>query len=75
MTKGFVDNNNGIKTPNDIDTIKKPLNPEVITSSRVDINILKSKLKDSQNKEFRKNLIIFIFFLLTLGTLGIYLSI
>ena len=72
--KGLTDNQTNIETPNDINTAEKPLKSDPIAFKRVDINVLKSKLQDNQNKEFRKNLTIFIFFLVALGSLGIYLS-
>ena len=73
-TKGFTENNNGIETPNDINVSEKPLNPNKISSGRVDINVLKSKLEAQQGKEFKKNLFIFSFCVLLLGALGIFLS-
>ena len=73
-SKGFTDNSDNIKTPNDIDVTKKPLNPNKISSGRVDINILRSKLEAQQGKEFRKNLFIFAFCVLLLGSVGIFLS-
>ena len=60
-TKGFAENTNNIETPNDINVSEKPLNPNKISSRRVDINVLKSKLEAQQGKEFRKNLFIFSF--------------
>ena len=72
--KGLTDNQTNIETPNDINTTEKPLKSNPIAFKRVDINVLKSKLQDNQNKEFRKNLTVFIFFLVALGSLGIYLS-
>ena len=73
-SKGFTDNSDNIETPNDIDATEKPLNPNKISSGRVDINILRSKLEAQQGKEFRKNLFIFSFCLLLLGSIGIFLS-
>ena len=72
--KGFTGNNENIETPNDINVSEKPLNPNKIRSGRVDINILKSKLEAQQGKEFRKNLFIFSFCVLLLGSVGIFLS-
>ena len=43
-------------------------------TQRVDINVLRSKLQESENKQFKKNLLILSTLLLTLGFLGIYLS-
>ena len=73
-SKGFTDNSVNIETPNDIDISEKPLNPNKISSGRVDINVLKSKLEAEQGKEFRKNLFIFSFCVLLLGSVGIFLS-
>ena len=73
-TKGFADNNTNIETPNDINVSEKPLNPKKISSGRVDINVLKSKLEAQQGKEFRKNVFIFSFCVLLLGSIGIFLS-
>jgi len=72
--KGFTDNTNNIETPNDINVSEKPLNSKKISSGRVDINVLKSKLEAQQGKEFRKNLFIFSFCVLLLGSIGIFLS-
>ena len=73
-TKGFTDDATNIETPNDISGAEKPLNTEVKTSGRVDINVLKSKLQQTESKEFKKNLIILSTLILGLGILGIYLS-
>jgi len=73
-SKGFTDNANNIETPNDINVSEKPLNPNKISSGRVDINVLKSKLEAQQGKEFRKNLFIFSFCIFLLGSIGIFLS-
>ena len=50
--KGFTDLNTEIKTPNDFSEAGKPL------KRRVDINLLKSKLQETESREFKKNLII-----------------
>ena len=57
-TKGFADNNTNIETPNGIGVAEKPLKSQPITSNRVDINVLKSKLQETESKEFKKNLYI-----------------
>ena len=72
--KGFTENTDNIETPNDINVSEKPLNTKKISSGRVDINVLKSKLEEQQGKEFRKNLFIFSFCVLLLGSIGIFLS-
>ncbi len=71
--KGFADNNSNVETPNDVGVSEKPLKPR-ITSGRVDINVLKSKLQETESKEFKKNLYILSSLILGLGVLGIYLS-
>ncbi len=72
--KGFTDNQNNIETPNGVVVAEKPLKSEQIRPERVDINVLKSKLQETESKEFRKNLIILSTLVLGLGILGIYLS-
>jgi len=73
-TKGFADNNTNIETPNDVGVSEKPLKSAPITSNRVDINVLKSKLQETENREFKKNAYILSSLVLGLGILGIYLS-
>jgi len=73
-TKGFADNNTKIETPNDLGVAEKPLKHDRISSQRVDINVLKSKLQESESKEFKKNLGILSSLILALGIIGIYLS-
>ena len=72
--KGFADNQTNIDTPNDIGVAEKPLKSETKTSNRVDINVLKSKLQENESKELKKNIYILSTLVLTLGILGIYLS-
>ena len=70
--KGFTDISADMETPNNISNAEKPLlTKEEQQNRRVDINVLKSKLQESESKEFKKNL--FILSSLVLG-LGIYLS-
>ena len=72
--KGFTDFNAEIETPNNFGQSEKPLKTRRIQSNRVDINILKSKLQETENKEFKKNLIILTVLFIMLGILGINLS-
>ena len=74
INKGFADNKSNIETPNDINVTEKPLKAQKVTSNRVDINVLKSKLQESESKEFKKNLYVLSTLILGLGVLGIYLS-
>ena len=72
--KGFTDNNTNIDTPNDTGNTEKPLKSKPITPNRVDINVLKSKLQETESKEFKKNLYILSSLVLGLGIIGIYFS-
>tara|TARA_B110001452_G_scaffold242662_1_gene225589 strand:+ start:1200 stop:1409 length:210 start_codon:yes stop_codon:yes gene_type:complete len=63
-----------IETPNvDVD-LQKPTKSADVPPQRVDINVLKSRIQDKQNKEQKQNISIFIFFVIMLGAVGIYLS-
>ena len=73
-TKGFAENQNNIETPNDVMGSEKPLKSEQIKPNRVDINVLKSKLQETESREFKKNLYLLSFLVLGLGVLGVYLS-
>ena len=70
----FKDKSDNINNPNNISVSEKPLNSKKISSGRVDINVLKSKLEAQQGKELRKNIFIFSFCVLLLGSIGIFLS-
>ena len=72
--KGFTDTSTVIETPNDNSISEKPLKNRVISSNRVDINVLKSKLQENESKEFKKNVFVLSSLVLALGVLGIYLS-
>ena len=72
--KGFTDLNAEIETPNDFSKPEKPLKNKRSLSNRVDINVLKSKLQETESKEFKKNLLILIVLFTLLGILGINLS-
>ena len=72
--KGFADNQTNIETPNDVSVAEKPLKSNKISSGRVDINVLKSKLQETESKEFKKNLYVLSTLILGLGVLGVYLS-
>ena len=69
--KGFAETHTSIETPNDVDVAKKPLKT---LKKRVDINILKSKLEETEAKELKKNIIILSLLIICVGTFGIYLS-
>ena len=72
--KGFTDLDNEIETPNDFHVSGEPLKTRKSFHNRVDINILKSKLQETESREFKKNLIILILLFTMLGVLGINLS-
>ena len=73
-SKGFADNNSNIETPNDIGNTEKPLKSRQMSSNRVDINVLKSKLQETESKEFKKNIYILSSLVAGLGAIGVYLS-
>jgi len=72
--KGFESEITLDKTPHYGVTEEKPLKISKKQSKKVDINVLKARAQEIENKESRKNISIFIFFLLMLGVFGIYLS-
>ena len=72
--KGFAEIKTNIETPNDVGQTEKPLKTKPITSNRVDINVLKSKLQETETKEFKKNVYILSTLVIGIGILGIYLS-
>ena len=69
--KGFAETHTNIETPNDVDVAEKPLKT---LKKRVDINILKSKLEETEAKELKKNIFILSFLIICVGAFGIYLS-
>ena len=73
--KGFEDTSENRQTPKLDEVAEKPLISKKFTTNRVDINVLRSKLKIQENKDFRKNLIVFVSFVVAIGSLGIFLSI
>ena len=72
--KGFTEIKNVVDTPNDNIITEKPLKERITKTDRVDINVLKSKLQETESKEFKKNLYILSTLIFCLGILGIYLS-
>ena len=72
--KGFADNQANIETPSDVGITEKPLKTQLKASNRVDINVLKSKLQETESKENKKNIFIFTSLILALGIIGIYFS-
>ena len=73
-TKGLQDKNVITETLDNVVVSKKPLEPKKIKTNRVDINVLKSKLQETESKELKKNIFILTSLVLGLGILGIYLS-
>ena len=69
--KGFAETHADIETPNDVDVAEKPLKT---LNKRVDINILKSKLEETEAKELKKNIFILSLLIIGVGAFGIYLS-
>ena len=69
--KGFTETHTSIETPNDVDVAEMPLKT---LKKRVDINILKSKLEETEAKELKKNIFILSLLIIGVGSFGIYLS-
>jgi|TARA_Y200000002_G_scaffold2472_1_gene2348 hypothetical protein len=69
--KGFENKTSTIETPNDSDVIKKPLKNSTIDKPRVDINVLKSKLRDKENTVLKKNIAILVGCLVLIIAAGI----
>ena len=69
--KGFAETHTSIETPNDVDVAEKPLKT---LKKRVDINILKSKLEETEAKELKKNIFILSLLIIGAGAFGVYLS-
>lgn len=71
--KGF-ENKTSIETPNDHGNIEKPLKTTETRPQRVDINVLKSKLRERENVTLKKNITILISCLVFLVVAGIYVT-
>ena len=69
--KSFAETHINIETLNDVDVVEKPLKS---LKKRVDINILKSKLKETVALELKKNIFILSLLIIGVGSSGIYLS-
>ena len=72
--RDFTNLDNEIENPNDFSDAEKPIKIRRSSLNRVDINILKTKLQETESKEFKKNLLILIVLFTILGILGINLS-
>ena len=73
-SKGFTKNTDNSETLDNNNVSENLLNPRKIGSGRVDINVLKSKLEAQQDRELRKNIFIFLFCIILLGSIGVFLS-
>ena len=69
--KTYEDSNYNFNISNSVNVDKKPFKT---IKKRVDINILKSKLEETESKELRKNIFILSLLIIGVGFLGIYLS-
>ena len=70
--KGFESKTSTIETPNDSGNIEKPLQNHKV--QRVDINVLKSKLREKENRILKKNIIILATFLTITIMAGIFVT-
>ena len=44
------------------------------TQDRVDINVLKSRIREVESKQFRRNLFVVVISLVIIGSIGIYVT-
>ena len=58
--KGLENKSSAIETPNDGTSIDKPLKNVETQNQRVDINVLKSRLREKENIILKKNIFILI---------------
>ena len=72
--KGFENKTGTIETPNDSGNIEKPLENKSKSTQRVDINVLKSKLRERENVVLKKNIIILLSCLALIVIAGISLT-
>ncbi len=72
--RDFTNLGNEIENPNDFSDAEKPIKIRRSSLNRVDINILKSKLQETESKEFKKNLLILVVLFTILAILGISFS-
>ena len=69
--KGFENKTSTIETPNDSGNIEKPFENSAKDNPRVDINVLKSKLREKENTILKKNISILVGFLVLIIVAGI----
>ena len=72
--KGFENKTGTIETPNDSGNIEKPLESTNKSTQRVDINVLKSKLRERENVVLKKNIVILLSCLAIIVIAGISLT-
>lgn len=63
-----------IETPTNGVEREKSFKPKDISPDRVDINKLMSKIRENDDKRFKRNMFIIITFLVALAIVGIYVS-
>tara|TARA_B100001057_G_scaffold305415_1_gene305545 strand:+ start:165 stop:398 length:234 start_codon:yes stop_codon:yes gene_type:complete len=69
--KGFENKPSAIETPNDSGNIEKPFENSAKNNPRVDINVLKSKLREKENTVLKKNITILVGCLVLIIVAGI----
>ena len=72
--KGFENKTSTIETPNDSGSIEKKIKKKIKKNQRVDINVLKSRLRDKENIILRRNIIILLSCMALLVTAGIFVT-
>ena len=52
--EGFTETTNNARTPNNMSVTEKPSKDDPTTTARVDINVLKARVQNIQDKENKK---------------------
>ena len=74
QTKDFESKSSIIETPNDSMLTDKSLENSIKVSQRVDINVLKSRLREKENIILKKNILILISCLTLIIAAGISIT-
>ena len=72
--KAFVKIDAKMDDIEDVNTTENSSQQDKSISKRVDINDLKAKLAETENKQFKKNIFILSILIITLCFLGLYFS-
>ena len=74
MTKALKTEETFVETPTDNVDEEKSFKSREISPDRVDINKLMSKIRENDDRKFKRNMFIILTFLLVLAVAGLYVS-